>query len=243
MKCVSAIALIACLLLSGCGEMPSESDALDAEAEARAAAARAAEAAKWKPPEVESGPPPRTDFTDVDDAWAVLSEAAAKENTDQIWAVIKWLVPQGEPVKVRMVGIMNDASADVADRLAACMVLGEMGNAAHDEILQAAVSSDLFNVRMRATETLGKLTPATPETINALIKKLDEEKDDRVLRHVVRALGEIGEPAQAAAGKLNAMRDDVSARDDTLRNEAHRALKKVDPRRDFTGLPIDKQSP
>jgi HEAT repeat protein len=240
MKCVSALALIACLLLSGCGEMPSEADALAAEAAARAAAERAAEAAKWKPPEVETGPPVRKDFADVDDAWAVLSEAAAKEHTDQIWAVINWLVPQGEPVKVRMVAIMNDPSAGVADRLAACMVLGEMGNAARDELLAAAVSSDLFNVRMRATETLGELTPATPETVNALIKKLDEEKDDRVLRHVVRALGEIGEPAKAAAGKLNAMRDDVAARDDTLRNEAHRALKKVDPRRDFTGLPIDE---
>ena len=49
-------------------------------------------------------------FRDVDEAWAVLSKAGKDENTDQIWAAIKWLAPQGAAVKQRMTEVMNDKS-------------------------------------------------------------------------------------------------------------------------------------
>jgi hypothetical protein len=225
------------LLVAGCGEPPVDPSV--AEAAAQEEAKRAAEAAQWKPPEVDAGPPVQEQFSDIDEAWAVLSLAGKKEHTKQIWAAIDWLAAQGQPAQDRMTGIMNDRSADVADRLAATMVLGEMGNAAKDEIVTAALTSDLFNVRMRAAESLGKKIPHSRETVDALLKMLDEEQDTRVMLQVVRALAEVGEPAKAAAPKLLAFRDDLS-KDDTLRNEAHLALKKVDPRRDFTGLPLDE---
>ncbi len=237
MKYPLLLITLVCLLIAGCGEPPVDPAA--AEAAAQAEAARKAEAAKWKPPEVDKGPPVQKQFSDIDEAWAVLSQAGKKENTEQIWAAIGWLAPQGQPVKVRMTKIMNDKSFDVADRLAATMVLGEMGNTAKDEIVAAALTSDLFNVRMRAVESLGKKIPHSKETVDALVKLLDEEQDNRVRVQVVRALAEVGEPAKQAAPKLLALRDDLS-NDDTLRNEAHLALKKVDPRRDFTGLPLDE---
>jgi HEAT repeat protein len=235
MRCVFAIIGVFCLLLAGCGEIQEP----DREAERLAAERVAQEAAKWKPPEVAAKPPAQTEFADIDGAWAVLSEAAAKEDTDQIEAAKKWLAAQGQPTIERMTAIMNNPLANVTDRLAACVVLGAIGDGARKELL-AALSSDLFNVRMRAAQELGKMRPLTKETIAALLKKLDEEKDVRVLVQVVMALGEIGEPAKAAAPKLLAIRDGPNNYDDTLRNAAHAAIKKVDPRRDFTGLPINQ---
>lgn len=224
------------IVFAGCGAPPVDPAAEQAAAEAEAA--RNAEAAKWKPPERESGPPVQKQFRDVDEAWAVLSKAGKAENTEQIWAAIRWLAPQGPAVKQRMTAIMNDKSADVAERLAATMVLGEMGSSAKDEITAAALNSDLFNVRMRAAETLGKKIPPSQDTVATLVRMLDEEPDTRVRVQVVRALAEVGEMGKAAAPKLLAIRDNLQL-DDTLRNEAHLALKKVDPRRDFTGLPLD----
>jgi HEAT repeat protein len=235
MKRVFPILGVFCLLLAGCGEIQES----ETEADRLAAERAAQEAAKWKPPEVAAEPPAQTQFADIDEAWAVLSQAAAKENTDQIWAAIKWLAAQGQPTIERMTAIMNDPSAGVADRLAACMVLGHIGDPARKELL-AALSNDLFNVRARAAQELGKMRPLTKETIAALLKKLNEEKDNRVLVQVIMALGEIGEPAKAAAPKLLAIRDGPDKYDDTLRNAAHAAIKKVDPRRDFTGLPLDQ---
>ncbi len=237
MRISFGVLLLSGLLLAGCGERPADPAAEQAAAEAEAA--RKANEAKWKPPEVESGPPVQKEFRDVDEAWAVLSKAGKDENTDQIWAAIRWLAPQGPAVKQRMTEIMNDKTADVADRLAATMALGEMGSSAKDEIVAAALTSDLFNVRMRAAETLGKKIPPSQETVAALIRMLDEERDTRVRVQVVRALAEVGEVGKAAAPKLLAIRDNLQL-DDTLRNEAHLALKKVDPRRDFTGLPLDE---
>jgi HEAT repeat protein len=235
MKRVFPILGVFCLLLVGCGENQER----DLEAERLAAEQAAAEAAKWKPPEVPAKPPAQTEFADIDDAWTVLSEAAAKEDTDQIWAAIQWLAAQGQPTIKRMTTVMNDPSQVVADRLAACMVLGHIGDPARKELL-AALSSDLFNVRARAAQELGKMEPLRKETIAALLEKLNEEQDNRVLVQVIMALGEIGEPAKAAAPKLLAIRDGPDNYDDTLRNAAHAAIKKVDPRRDFTGLPIDQ---
>jgi HEAT repeat protein len=237
MKFASAVIGVFCLLIAGCGEI-EDAEAL-AEAERLAAEKAAQEAAKWKPPEVAAKPPARKEFADIDEAWTVLSEAAKKENTDQIWAAIKWLAAQGQPTIERMTAIMNDAAADVADRLAACMVLGHIGDPARKELL-AALTSDLFNVRARAAQELGDMRPLTKETIAALLKRLDDEKDNRVLVQVIKALGEIGEPAKAATPKLLAIRDGPDKYDDTLRNAAHAAVKKVDPRRDFTGLPLDE---
>jgi HEAT repeat protein len=234
MRFVFTILGVLCLLLAGCGA----SQERDLEAERLAAEQAAAEAAKWKPPEVPAKPPAQTDFADIDEAWAVLSEAAKKENTDQIWAAITWLGAQGQPTIERMTAIMNDPAGDVADRLAACMVLGHIGDPARQELL-AALTSDLFNVRARAAQELGKMRPLTKETIAALLSRLREETDNRVLVQVIMALGEIGEPAKAAAPQLLAIRDGPDNYDDTLRNAAHAAIKKIDPRRDFTGLPID----
>ena len=236
MKYLFVIVGVFCLFSAGCG--PIEDPEAVAEAERLAAERAAEEAAKWKRPEVPAKPPAQTEFTDIDEAWAVLSEAATKENTDQIWAAIKWLAAQGQPTIERMTATMNDPAADVADRLAACMVLGYIGDPARKELL-AALSSDLFNVRARAAQELGEMRPLTKETIAALLTKLNEEQDSRVLVQVIMALGEIGEPAKAAAPKLLAIRDGPDNYDDTLRNAAHAAIKKIDPRRDFTGLPIN----
>lgn len=236
MKRVFPILGVFCLLLAGCGGTQET----DTEAERLAAERAAAEAAKWKPPEVPAKPPAQAEFADIDEAWSVLSQAAAKEDTDQIWAAIKWLAAQGPPTIEQMTVIMNNPLESVADRLAACMVLGHIGDPARKELL-AALSSDLFNVRARAAQELGKMEPLRKETIAALLKKLNEEKDNRVLVQVIMALGEVGEPAKAATPKLLAIRDGPDKYDDTLRNAAHAAMKKVDPRRDFTGLPINER--
>jgi hypothetical protein len=225
MRYVLAIAGVFCLSLAGCGEI--EDPAARSETERLAAERAAREAAKWKPPEAAATPPAQKDFADIGEAWAVLSEAAAKEDGAQIEAAKNWLAAQGQPAIERMTPIMNDPGANVADRLGACMVLGKIGDPARKQLL-AALSSDLWNVRTRAAEELGKMRPLTNETIH------------RVLRQVIMALGEIGEHAKAAAPKLLAIRDGPDQYHDTVRDAAHMALKKVDPRRDFTGLPIDR---
>jgi HEAT repeat protein len=231
--------VICSVLLAGCGEISSDSAESDDRNHRDAASASDKEGSgqpdKFAVPESPDKPPVRREFADMDDAWAVLSQAAADENGDQIWAAIGWLAPQGKPVVERMTNIMNDPSADVADRLAACMVLAEVGPSTRPQLLEA-LSSDCYNVRVKSAETLGKMQPPTPETVDALIGLLDD-KDDRVRRHAVRALAAIGRPAKAATPRLLEILNGPDSHDETLRAEAGRALKQVDPRVGFSGIP------
>lgn len=240
MERVCIAVLLVCLVLPGCGPSAAEREAAQAAADAAAKKAAEEEARKWKTLEAPKGPPVKETFADIDGAWTTLSQAGVDQNTEQIWAAIRWLAPQGEPVAERMTAIMNDSSAGAADRLAACMVLGEMGPGVRQQLITAALSSDLYNVRMRAVADLGKARPPSTEVIDTLVKMLDVEKDGRVLLHVIRSLADMGESAKAAGDKMRAILENPDGHEQRTLVEVSKALKKIDPRVDFTDLPINE---
>lgn len=235
--CISAA--IACLLLPGCGDSAAERAAAEAATAAAARAAAEAEAAKWKPKKDPDQKPTRKDFSDIDDAWTVLMEAVGKDN-DQYSAALAWLASKGQPVVERMTAIMNDTTAGTTQRLGGCIVLGKVGAAARPQIIQAALSSDLGEVRKRAAEELGQMKPPTRETVDTLVIMLDEEKDELVLRHAIRALGKIGEPAKAAAAKLEAMLENPDRYDRLTLVDVNSAIKEINPRVGFHDMELDE---
>lgn len=239
MRCVIVAVALVGLLLPGCGPSAAEREAAQAAADAAAKVA-AKEAAEWKMKEKPSGPPVKKEFADIDEAWTTLSKAGVEQNTDQIWAAIRWLVPQGEPALERMTSIMNDSSAAPADRLAACMVLGEMQPAARPTLITAALSCDMYEVRRRAVADLSKTKPPPKEVIDTLVTMLDEEENHQVKLHVIRSLADMGEAAKSAGNKMRSMLENPDDYDQRTLVEVSKALKKIDPRVDFTDLPINE---
>ena len=239
MRRVCTAAAIACLLLPGCGDSHAEREAAQAAADAVARAAAEAEAAKWKPKKDPDQKPTRKDFSDIDDAWTVLMEAVGKDN-DQYSAALAWLASKGQPVVERMTAIMNDTTAGATQRLGGCIVLGKVGAAARPQIIQAALSSDLGEVRKRAAEELGQMKPPTRETVDTLVIMLDKEEDELVLRHAIKALGKIGEPAKAAVAKLEAMLENPDGHDRLTLVDVNSAIKEINPRVGFRGMELDE---
>jgi HEAT repeat protein len=240
MRRVCTAAAIACLLLPGCGDSRAEREAAQASVDAAARAAAEAEAAKWKPKKDPDQKPTRKDFSDIDDAWTVLMEAVGKKDNDQYSAALAWLASKGQPVVERMTAIMNDTTAGATQRLGGCIVLGKVGAAARPQIIQAALSSDLGEVRKRAAEELGQMKPPTRETVDTLVIMLDKEEDELVLRHAIRALGKIGEPAKAAAAKLAAMLENPDRYDRLTLVDVNSAIKEINPRVGFHDMELEE---
>jgi len=173
-------------------------------------------------------PPPKAVFRDCDDALVALSKALAADDKPQIKAVSTWLVRQGKSGVGPLTRTMNDAAATMEDRVTACRLLTQIGPPAM-AVLLAALTSDVKLIRMKSAESLGKAKPVQAQTVNALIQRLDQEKDLQVRRIVIHALGEIGEPAKAAAPRLLAILNTPGS--ETLRSEASWAIRQVEPRR------------
>jgi len=228
------VAFFLIFAFAGCGEIPSGDGSGSAKSPAEAGSKKGSsenktdESSEKKQPEQK--PPLRTAFADVDDALNTLAAALAQQYTgqDQVREASEWLVGQGAPAVAPLEKVMNDDGADLALRVCACRILGDIGPPA-ESVLLSALSSNTKMVRMKSVEKLGQIEPAGKQTIATLIELLDDQ-DDTIRRLAIHALGDIGQPAKEAAPRLQAIRNSVSD-NESVRAEADRAIKLVEPRR------------
>ncbi len=170
-----------------------------------------------------------TSYADVPTALKALAEAIPADDQETMRSATLWLSKQGqatvEPARVEV----ENPGNDVRYRLACLNVLGFVGPPAESVILKAT-ESETPQVRLKAVDALGGIHPSSTPIVDRLIALLDDP-DEAVKRRAIESLGRIGQPAQRAAPKLQAILN--SDANDSLRGAAKAALVKVEPRRGF----------
>jgi len=172
-------------------------------------------------------PAVKSSFASVDEALTALSLAVASSHNDQTRAAERWLSGQGRAAVPKLVAEVQDESAELGYRLAACRTLGTLGTPATSALIELT-DYDQPNIRLKAISYLGVIKPPEKRTVDTLIALIDHDDSD-VAVYAIRALAKIGSPAKAAAERLIALRN--SDAEEKLRLAAADALKEVAPRR------------
>jgi HEAT repeat protein len=224
MKSFPKLTIVLMILLaaaSGCGEVPgSGGKKKKSSSRARKRAPVAANA-----------------FGSVDQAVSELIEAATDKNLQKQDRAGDWLADRGAKSIEPLAAILKSSDQSEQARVAACRVLAKLGPGARSALLQAT-DDETQIVRLAATRLLGAIQPADKQTVDRLIQLLGHQ-DRQTKRAAVRSLGEIGKEAKAAAKAaiepLVAIYRDES-NDQLLRQDAVKALKIINPRKDLTDL-------
>jgi len=167
-------------------------------------------------------------FTDIPQAIAVLTSATEQSEIAQ---ALVWLGMQGEAAVEPLNAVLKDNSGQLSGKIYACRALGQIGSPASGALVEA-LSSDSGAVRINAAKQLGKIKPSSQAIVAALLKLVDHE-DIQSRQHALKALTEIGPPAEdQATQRLIALLNDANE-SDIVRNEAKRALKSIAPRHTF----------
>ena len=182
------------------------------------------------PVAVEPETPVQEEFASVDEAMAKLVQASTDGDKKQQVAAYNWLCGQGESAVEKVAATMNDSSVPITARRHACRVLGHLGPSATEPLI-AASKSDEVALQLRAIETMPVIAPPQKAIVRRLIKLLDHPSP-QVQTTAIRSLGQIGPAAKDSADELVALRDDVDL-SETVRHEAGKALRLVNPRRTF----------
>ena len=227
MKTVTILALT--LLLLGCGPQTNrEAQKTKTKKPVASRQSRSKPGAKPKPAltvEADS-------FAGIPEAIKALGEAAKSGKNDELIQADKWLEMQGLAALEPLVDVVTDEEAHLAPRIAACRVLRRLGPNAKPALKQA-LGSESQQMRLNAIESLSLVRPSDQDIIETLMDLVDGE-DERTRLQAVLALSRIGPQAKDTCGdKLVTILNDEEE-NDTIRDAAKRALKKVNPRRTFT---------
>jgi len=227
MKTVTILALA--LFLLGCG--PQTSRQAKKSGTTKPAASKSSESKREAKPKpsltVDAG-----SFAGIPEAISALTEAAKGRKNDELIRADRWLVMQGGAAIEPLANVLNDEQAHVAARIAASYVLRQLGPNAKPALKQA-FGSETKLVRLNAIESLSLVHPTDPDTIQTLLD-LTGTEDERVRREAILALARIGPPAKdKCAERLVAILNDENE-EETIRDAAKRALKKVNPRRSLS---------
>ena len=143
-----------------------------------------------------------------------------------------WLQQQGTGILPALATVLHDPQADIARRITACRVLAALGKAARGELLKAIASKERL-LKIAATERISLIQPADKATVQALIQLL-EDPDTACRRIAIQSLRRIGTQARSAIPPLAAIANE--SEDESIRGEAVKALKEIDPRHTLSGL-------
>jgi HEAT repeat protein len=212
-------------LAVGCGERP--------------VAGTKAVTTKSAPAAAETSTPvaePRVEYTSVPEALDAVERLSASGNasSQDLVQIEQWLGKQGDKAAPALSAALADSSESLAVRITACRALSKLGPQGKEPLLQAA-AGEPRQLRLKATECLGRINPTDKAIVEKLVATLDADDFDQ-RKAALTALANIGPPASKAepklVEKLMSMLNDTK-QDETLRGLANTALKKVDPR---TGL-------
>lgn len=227
MRTLTTLALT--LFLLGCGPQTSQ--------QAKRSGSKAPVAAKTSKSKSKAKPkPPLTvhadSFAGIPEAIRALTEAAKSGKDNELIRADRWLVMQGGAAIEPLANVLNDQQAHLAARIVACRVLRRLGSDAKPALKQA-LGSEPKQMRLNAIEALGIVRPTDPDIIQTLVD-LASGEDERVRLEAILALAKIGPHAKdKCADMLVAILNDAEE-NETIRGAAKRALRKVNPRRNFT---------
>ena len=212
------------ILLLGCGERPTAKSKAPAK---KKQAAGAAQPAANLPP---------ADYDSVPEALAAVEEMSTGGNpsSQELMQIEQWLSSQGNKAAPELSSALADSNRHLAVRITACRALSRLGPAGKEPLLSAA-SAEPRQLRLKATECLGRIQPTDKAIVDKLVSTIEgTDFDER--KAALTALANVGPAASKAdpklVEKLTAILNDTK-QDETLRGLAKTALKNVDPR---TGL-------
>ena len=162
-----------------------------------------------------------------------LLESTKTNNLAKQDRAVAWLSSRGTPAIDPLASILGSSDHSEAARVVACQVLSKLGPGARPALLQAT-SDDARMVRVSATRRLALIKPSDQQTVDRLVTLLGHD-DQQTRRAAVQSLGSIGNSADAAIDPLVEIYNNKK-NTDLLRNDAVQALKKINPRKDFTDL-------
>jgi len=215
---LAASVMILLVITSGCGKVPGTG--------------------KKKKSSTSQRPPPvaADAYGSVEEAVTELITSAEANNLKKQDRAASWLADRGEPAIDPLSAILLGSDQPEPARIAACQVLSKLGPGARPALLRAS-DDTVRMVRISATRRLGLIRPSDQQTVDRLVTLLGHE-DQQTRRAAIQSLGSIGKPAEAAIDPLVEVYNNKRNRD-LIRNDAVQALKKINPRKDFTDLLLD----
>jgi len=213
------------LALVGCGERPTANNKSPKKK-------KASEAAETQSADATS----EAAYASVPEALAAVEAISASGNpsSQELMRIEQWLSSKGAEAAPALTSALADPNQNLAVRITACRALSRLGVAGKEPLLNA-LSAEPRQLRLKAIECLGRITPTDKVIVDKLVAAVDDKDFDQ-RKAALTALATIGPAASKAdpklVDKLTRLLNDTK-QDETLRGLAHTTLKKVDPR---TGL-------
>jgi HEAT repeat protein len=155
-------------------------------------------------------------------------------SSDDLVKIETWIGMQGTKAAPELAAAVKDPDRHLAARITACRVLARLGAAGEPTLIEAS-HGEPRQLRLKATESLGRIEPTDARIVKTLAELLDSDDFDQ-RKAAFTALANVGPPAAQAdtdlVPKLMSVLNDTKE-DETIRGLAKTALKRVDPR---TGL-------
>lgn len=217
------------LSVAGCGEAPAPTN------NAQVVKPRA-KPSSTKPPAPKPAPEikvPADAFADVPQAFDALLKGIKDNDHKGVYIAETWLSMRGATAIAALDGIAKDSEQSLERRLTACRALGRVGPSAKPALM-GILEVEQQQVQLRAMESLSLIKPTSPDIV-AKLMELAKGTDVRVRQVAIEGLARIGPSAKEAVPLLLEILNDKQE-SETLRSEAKKALKDIDPRRGLMGV-------
>jgi len=168
------------------------------------------------------------EFDSTRDALAALTIAYSENQAREVREIEPWFSKHKETALPELSGLVTSDDTPLDQRLIGCRALARLGTDSVS-VLMELTSHKTDQLRYRAAESLGMISPSSERHVDALIELLQGE-DSRLKGYAVRALSNAGPIAKRAVPDLVAILNDRT-QNEALRNDAKAALVKIDPRR------------
>lgn len=224
MRCGCALLLVGLIAMLGCAGDESPAPQAKPKKAAKASAARS-----------EPTPPAPVDpdaFASVPEAILGYVAAAGVEDQKQMALAHQWMLAQGPAAVLPLSKVLSDETAPAEQRIVAAKVLGRLPGT--KAALLAAIDAKKPEVRVNVVQSLGLVKPVDAEIVAKCIE-LASDKDPQIQRYAVAALGKMEGAAKNAVPLLQGILNDKQ-HNDTIRAEARKSLKAIEPRRGLMGL-------
>lgn len=223
MRLIIALLALFTISFTGCGSSP----------EPKAPAPKKAAKVELPPPQPKVEVKP-DEFASIaaclEDYGKAVDIKSDQEQNRAITRCDMWLKLQGDKVVPELAACTLDSSKPLGLRLSTCRVLGSVGPAATDALIEVVDKGEPLQLQRKAIESLRRIQPSNQRIVNKMIALL-ETNELELLQESLKTLAVIGEPAKASAKRLSDLR--MNHKEESVRVAAGDALKKVDPRHTF----------
>lgn len=180
-------------------------------------------------------PAPKVDpkaYNSIPEALEALKGAAESGEQNEISKADQWLVLQGAAAVGPLAAVLKDESAPLPQRIAVSRTLAQLPGS--KSALLAAVDSKEKLVRVNVIQALGRIKPPDRQLVEKCMElaKTDDEDNQR---YAVNALGKMGPVAKDAVPLVQSMLNDKKY-NETVRAEARKTLKAIDPRKGLMSI-------